>query len=311
MRDLVTLVQRTRDSRLSILITGESGTGKDHLARWIHSLGQRREGPFVAQDCSAIPPGLLEAEIFGYEAGAFTGASDSKPGLLLAAQGGTFYIDNVDSIPLELQAKLLRALERDTVRPLGGSSKKKLDVRFIASSQRDLKDLCAGGGFRKDLYFRLSGIGLVIPPLRERAQDVPLLIRYFCAQLRGGDLEFSAPAMEVLRSYEWPGNVRELESVVRRLALTADGVVDEGQVARVLGLEGAPPSFPRWIFEGRTYEQALDDVKREYLLYLYERFEGDIDRIAKELGLTKRNVYLRFSHAGIRPFEDRGPSAGA
>ncbi len=310
MRELATLVERTRESLLPILLTGESGVGKDHLARWIHSLGPRRKGPFVAQDFAAIPPGLLEAEIFGYEAGAFTGASQAKVGLLPAARGGTFYLDNVDSTPLEVQGKLLRVLQGDAVRPLGGSASGKLDVRFIASSQRDLKDLCARGELRKDLYFRLSGICLIIPPLRERAEDIPLLVQHFRSQIRGGGPEFSPAAMEALKSHNWPGNVRELESAVRRLALTSEGSVDQVQVARVLGIEGARFSFPRWIFEGRSYDQTLEDVKREYLLYLYEDFEGDIDRIAKELGLTKRNVYLRFSQAGIRPFEDRGTREG-
>ncbi|MBI4605729.1 MAG: sigma-54-dependent Fis family transcriptional regulator, partial [Planctomycetes bacterium] len=305
MREVVSLIQRTRESRLPVLLTGESGCGKDHLARWIHSASTRRHGPFVAQDCSAIPAGLLEAEIFGYEAGAFTGAQRARTGYLLAAQGGTFYLDNVDSLSLEVQSKLVRVLESGGVRPLGGSAPVKVDVRWIASSQRDLRDLVERGEFRKDLFYRLSGICIEVPPLRERAEDVPLLVQHFREQIRGGGPEFTPGAIEVLRSHSWPGNVRELESVVRRLALTTETIVDERQVLRVLGLAGAPAAFPRWIFEGRSYEQAVEDVKREYLLHLFEAFEGDMDRVARELGTTRRNAYLRFSQAGIRPSELR------
>lgn len=305
MRELLTLIERTRDSLLPIVVTGESGAGKDHLARWIHSRSSRGKGPFVAQDCSAIPPGLLEAEIFGYEAGAFSGATRRKAGYLLAAGGGTFYLDNIDSLSLEIQAKLLRTLEEGTVRPLGAHAPQKVNVRFMASSQRDLRSVCDQGEFRKDLYFRLSGICLSIPPLRERAEDIPLLIRSFQRQIRGGGPTFTRSALEVLRSYPWPGNVRELESVVRRLALTTDGEVDDKEAARVLRLEGAPPSFPRWVFEGRSYEQTLEEVKREYLLHLFDRFDGDLDRVARELGTTKRNVYLRFAQAGLKPIDLR------
>jgi DNA-binding NtrC family response regulator/tetratricopeptide (TPR) repeat protein len=305
LRELMAMVHRTRDSRLPILITGESGAGKDHLARWIHSLSPRSKGPFVAQDCTAIPEGLVEADIFGYEAGAFTGAQKAKTGFIFAATGGTYYLDNVDCLSLDVQAKLLRVLGEGMVRPVGGRTPQKTDVRVMASSQRDLKDLAARGGFRKDLYFRLAGICLDIPPLRERAEDIPRLIRQLQRQIPGRGLSFTPSAMELLKTYSWPGNVRELESMLRRLALTSEGAVDKTRVAQILGLDGAPPVFPRWVFEGRSYERLVEDVKREYLLHLFERFGGDIDRIAKELGTTKRNVYLRFSQAGIRPVDLR------
>jgi two-component system response regulator GlrR len=299
MREVLTMIRRTKGSRLPVLLTGESGTGKDLLARWIHSLSPCREHPFLLLDCSAIPEGLLEAELFGHEAGAFTGAEQRTQGCLLSAEGGTVYLDNVDSVSLASQAKLLRVLEEKEIRPLGGSVPARIDVRFIASTQRDLKDLCARGEFRNDFYFRLAGICLGIPPLREYVEDIPQLLKHFQRQLSCGKLAFTRPALEVLRSHPWPGNVRELESAVRRLALTSEGVVGKSEILHALGVEEAPRAFPRWIFEGRSYGQALQEVKREYLLHLFELHKGDIDRIARELQTTKRNVYQRFIQVGL------------
>ncbi len=309
MRELVDLIVRTRGSDLPVLIVGESGVGKDHLARWIHSLSPRAKGPFVAQDCAAVPEGLLEADIFGYETGAFTGADRSKTGYIFAAHGGTYYIDNVDSLSLEVQAKLLRVLEEKSVRPLGGNTERKMDVRFIASSQRDLKEMSLRGELRKDLYYRLAGISLHVPPLRERAEDIPLLVRQVQRQIPGRPLELKPSAIDALRRYSWPGNIRELEAVVRRLAVTAEGPVDEARVAQVLGLGDATPSFPRWLFEGKTFEQAIEEVKREYLLEVFERHQGDLTTIAKEMRTTKRNVYFRFAQVGIKPVDLRGGRA--
>jgi len=309
MKAVVSLIQRTRESKLPVLLTGESGSGKDYLARWIHSLSPRKDRPFVAQDCSAIPAALLEAEIFGYEAGAFTGAGRARPGFLFQAQGGTFYIDNVDSLLPEAQSKLVRVLETGAVRPLGSSETQELDVRLIASSQRDLRAMIERGEFRRDLYFRLSAISIEVPPLRERAEDVPLLVAHFCAQMRGHRPELTPRAMEALKQHSWPGNIRELESVVRRLALTSEASIDAEQVARVLGLEGTAAEFPRWTFAGRSYQQVVEEVKRTYLLYLFETCAGDMEQIARRLGLTKRNAYLRYAQLGIRPQEIRAGAA--
>ncbi len=305
VQELLTLVRRTRDSNLPVLLTGESGTGKDHMARWIHALSPRRDRPFIGQDLSAIPENLIEADLFGHEEGAFTGASRARRGYLLAADGGTFYLDNVDSLSLEMQAKILGVLEDERVRPLGARAATKINVRFMASTKRDLKELCARGEFRNDLYFRLAGICLNLPRLRERPEDIPHLIRHFQRQIPGGGPTFAPEALEVLTGHSWPGNVRELESVVRRLALTAEEPVGESEARRVLGLEETPRTFPRWVFEGREYDQLLADFKREYLLYLFDRFEGDFDRIAGALGTTKRNAYLRFSQAGLKPVDLR------
>jgi DNA-binding NtrC family response regulator/tetratricopeptide (TPR) repeat protein/predicted Ser/Thr protein kinase len=306
MRDVMNLAQRTRSSQLPVLLTGESGSGKDHLARWIHSMSTRSAEPFLALDCSAIPAGLVEAELFGYEAGAFTDAHTARSGCLLAAQGGTVYLDNVDSIPLEVQGKLVRVLETQHVRPIGSQADTSIDIRIIASSKRDLRGLCDVNEFRGDMYFRLAGICLDVPPLRERIEDIPDLVRHFCQQLPGMPPDITTSALEIIKNHAWPGNVRELESLVRRLALTAEGPVTRDDVLHGLGLESEPSIFPRWVFDGQSYEEAIETTKREYLLHLFDQHDGDLDRIARVLGTTKRCVYLRFSRSGLRTGKLKG-----
>ena len=315
MNELITLIERTRDSALPVLLTGESGVGKDHVARWIHARGPQQGSVFIGQDCGAIPPELLEAEFFGYQAGAFTGAERNRDGLLQAADGGTFYLDNVDCLPLEVQSKLLRVIQNGEFRPLGSSETRTVKIRLMASTQQDLRDLADRGAFRSDLYFRLAGICLSIPPLRQRAEDIPHLVRSFQRQNQGLGLRLTDGAIETLKAHSWPGNIRELEAVVRRLSVTAEGTIDEGDIRRILGAEVQPPGFPRWVFDGRSYDEVLREVKREYLLYLFDRFDGDLDLMASEMQTTKRNVYLRFSQVGLKPTElrdagSRGDGAG-
>ena len=305
LQEILSLIQRTRESELPVLLTGESGVGKDRIARWVHSLSPRRDKPFLVVDCSSIPDGLWEAELFGHEKGAFTGADVERRGYLLAARGGTIYLDNVDTVSADAQAKLLRVLEEGEVRPVGGEELLSIDARFIASSQRDLQELSRRDEFRSDLYFRLSGVSVTIPPLRERAEDIPALVAHFRRELPHGGLEFTPCGLRALQAHGWPGNVRELESLVRRLALTSDEAVDADGVASVIAGPGTGTPFPRWIFEGKEYKELIHEVKKEYLLYLFERFEGDVEQIAQELGTGKRNVYLRLAQVGVKPLRSR------
>jgi DNA-binding NtrC family response regulator/tetratricopeptide (TPR) repeat protein/predicted Ser/Thr protein kinase len=305
MHELLALVRRTQDSNLPVLLTGESGTGKDHLARWIHALSPRRHRPFVGLDCSAIPEALLEAELFGHTEGAFTGAERARQGYLLAAQGGTFYLDHIDSLAPETQTKLLRVLEQGEFRPLGSDRTLRIEARFIASTQRDLSELSGGGEFRPDLYYRLAGICLTLPPLRERVEDIPDLVDHFRKQSLPATLEFTAEALDALKVYPWPGNVRELESLVRRLALTSDGPVDEAEILRGLGIKDPSVSFPSWLLEGRSYKQLAAALRRDFLLYLFDRFDGDMDLVARELGTTKRTAYHHFAQAGLKTVDLR------
>mgnify|MGYP003308627101 CR=1 FL=1 len=203
MRELIALVHRTKDSRLPVLLTGESGVGKDLLARWIHSISVCHREPFVSLDCSAIPEALFEAELFGYEAGAFTGAEHARQGRLIAAEGGTVYLDNVDSIAMDAQTKILRILEEEEVRALGSAESTKINVRIIASTQRELRELCEHGQFRSDLYFRLAGICLDVPPLRERVEDISELIRQIGRQLPGSVPEFTTDGLDSLKTVSY------------------------------------------------------------------------------------------------------------
>lgn len=225
---------------------------------------------------------------------------EDKKGVLLTATGGTLYLDNVEAISLEAQTKLLRVLAEKTVRPVGGEASVDFDARCIASSQRELRELCHRNEFRRDLYFRLCGIAVALPPLRERAEDIPELVEQFRDQLSNEGVDFHPDALRVLQGHHWPGNVRELECLVRRLALTSEGLIREADVVCALGQRAVSTGFPRWVFEGKSYNELLETVKREHLLYLFERCEGDVGLMAAELGTTTRSVYLRFRQAGLR-----------
>ncbi|MBJ6727060.1 sigma-54-dependent transcriptional regulator [Geomesophilobacter sediminis] len=223
MEGVFSVVRKVADTEATVLITGESGTGKELVARAIHSGSARRAAPFVAVNCAAIPRDLLESELFGHVKGAFTGAIRDKAGKFQQADGGTIFLDEVGDLPLELQPKLLRVLQERVVEPVGGNAEVKLDLRVVAATNADLEKGIAEGNFRDDLYYRLSVIPLRLPPLRERPDDIPLLVRYFCGKYGGGSVAFAKEALEALQRYPWPGNVRELENTVERLLILREG----------------------------------------------------------------------------------------
>ncbi len=227
MRQLLEQAQRAAEASVSVLITGETGTGKEVLARYIHRVGPRADKPFIPINCAAIPETMLEAELFGYEAGAFTGATKRKPGLFEMADQGVLFLDEIASMPMSLQAKLLRLLEERQVRRIGGTRWIPVDVQIIAASNRDLPALIQEGRFRDDLYYRLKVVDLHLPPLRERREDIPELVGFFIARLapRMGRAvhDITPRALEALMQYHWPGNVRELRNVIERALLFCDG----------------------------------------------------------------------------------------
>jgi len=223
MEKVFQVVHKVADSEASVLITGESGTGKELVARSIHAQSGRKNGPFVAINCAAIPRDLLESELFGHVKGAFTGAVKDKTGKFLLAEGGTLFLDEVGELPLELQPKLLRALQERVVEAVGGTREQKLDVRVVAATNLDIEKAIADGVFREDLYYRLSVIPIHLPPLRQRREDIPLLLRYFCGKYDSARVDFDRQALAVLSSYNWPGNVRELENLVERLLIMREG----------------------------------------------------------------------------------------
>ena len=219
MERVFTMVRKVADTEASVFITGESGTGKELIARSIHAKSSRRNGPFVAINCSAIPRDLLESELFGHTKGAFTGAIKQKSGKFQLADGGTIFLDEVGELLLELQPKLLRVLQEKEVEPLGGTKPEKLDVRVISATSLNMEKAIADGTFREDLYYRLSVIPIHMPPLRERRKDIPLLIKYFSAKHGSDKISFDKEALEALSMFSWPGNVRELENTVERLLI--------------------------------------------------------------------------------------------
>src|SRR5947199_1781324 len=217
IQDVLRMVARLKDTRTPVLITGEGGTGKELVARAIHYRGSLAQRPFVAVDCGALVPTLIESELFGYEKGAFTGANKSKEGLFQAATAGTIFLDEIGELPQEMQAKLLRVLQEKEVRPVGSNQKLKVDVRVIAATNRDLETAYRDGDFRKDLFFRLNVVTLHLPALRERRSDVPTLVHYFLDRAAPGKMVNIAPAaMKCMVQYDWPGNVRELENAIER-----------------------------------------------------------------------------------------------
>ncbi|MBD3404392.1 tetratricopeptide repeat protein [candidate division GN15 bacterium] len=285
-------------SDLPVLLSGETGVGKDHMARYYHSL-VRPDGPFVAINCASVPEGLLESELFGYRKGAFTGADGNKDGLFLRANGGVLFLDEIGDMPLTLQAKLLGVLERRTLIPLGGTTEVELDIKLVAATNQDLEAMVDDGTFRRDLYYRLSGISFTIPPLRERREDIGMLVESFMRK-RGllGDSE-SVPA-ELLRSflaYDWPGNVRELDNKVRRLEVMAE-LVNDGDLSElthaVFGGETATMSH-----ENATLFERVEQFERELLLEALSAARGNKSEAARLLGIHEATVRTKLKRYNI------------
>jgi DNA-binding NtrC family response regulator len=276
----------------SVLILGESGSGKELVARAIHDRSNRAAKPFVAINSAAIPENLLESELFGYERGAFTGALVAREGLLESANGGTVFLDEVGELSLRLQAKLLRALEERAVRRLSGRKAVPFDVRFMAASNRDLREEVARERFRKDLFFRLDVIEITVPPLRERRDDIPLLAAFFleaCLARAPQEISGISPAaLELLTGYDWPGNVRELKNAVERAVAFAAGpvIVPDDLPATVTqgALRQSPGSYREW------KEKTLERLEREYIESVLAEQEGNVTRAAQVLGIHRSTL---------------------
>jgi len=239
MQQLFDLLERVAPSDVAVLVQGETGTGKELVARALHAHGPRRAKPFLAENCAAVPANLLESELFGHTKGSFTGAVADREGHFVAADGGTVFLDEIGDMPLEMQAKLLRVLQDGEVRPVGSNRSRRVDVRVVAATNKDLPSLCREGGFREDLYFRLAVVTLHLPALRDRAGDVGRLARWFLARFgeeQGRRASFTPAALAALEAHSWPGNVRELENEVQRgLALSSGDIDVEDLSPRVRG----------------------------------------------------------------------------
>lgn len=300
MREIFATLEKVAPSDLTVLIEGETGTGKEKIARAIHHLSSRRQKPFIVQDCGAIPKDLIESVLFGHERGSFTGAHQQHRGCFEQAQGGTIFLDEIGELDLSLQPKLLRVLENREIKRVGGDKTIKVDVRVVAATNRDLRQMVEEGRFREDLYFRLSVIHVALPALRHRREDIPLLIQAFLedlAERRGTEPVTLAPdAMEALMLYDWPGNVRELKNIIERAASLADAPVLSARdliFSSPLGKSRSPvhPNLLNPQLMGLSFKEAkariLEDFEAQYLKALVERHEGNVSRAAQEAGLTR------------------------
>ena len=321
MREVVRLARRTCEGNSSVLILGETGVGKERLARSIHAEGPRRDQPFVVVNCAAIPETLIESELFGHEKGAFTGAHRTHRGYFEVAHRGTLLLDEIGDLPPQLQVKLLRVLQEREIQHLGGETPIPVDVRVLAATNRDLKQETASGNFRADLYYRISVVTLTIPPLRDRTEDIPLLVETyvdrFCSEMGRARLAVSGPAMEALRAYAWPGNVREVANVVERAVLLCDGasiqvedLPDEFAPAVLEGaaLEAASPDdelvhelTPAWLdLPLRAAKRAFTDAfERRYLDALLRATHGRINETATRAGIDPRSLYDKMRRLGL------------
>ncbi len=291
MQRVYKLMEKVSQHEYPVLVLGESGTGKELVARSIHFSGPRRDRPFAPVDCSALVPTLIESELFGYVRGAFTGAVQAKQGLLEAAQGGTLFLDEIGDMPVDLQAKLLRALQEREVKPVGSTERRQINVRIIAATNRDLETAIRSGTFRQDLYFRLNVVQIKLPPLRERKSDIPILVTAFLEKFsnpQGPGRTISEDAMRRLIAYDWPGNVRELENAIERAV-----ALGSGPILHVADL----PSNLQYPTTERAPQKdeilPLEEMERRAILRTLRETGGDKLSAARMLGIGKTTLYRK------------------
>jgi two-component system, NtrC family, response regulator len=289
-------VEKVAPTSASVMLLGESGTGKEVLARAVHALSPRSKERFMAINCAAIPENLLESELFGYEKGAFTGAAKQTKGKVELAHGGTFFLDEVGDLPMPLQAKLLRFLQERVIERIGGHEEIPVDVRIVCATHQRLKELCAQGRFREDLYYRLSEIVVNIPPMRQREGDAALLAHHFknkfCAQESRSSLHFAPDALAAIEGYAWPGNVREMENCIKRAVIMADG---NTIVADDLGLPDVDA-----VEEPLNLRQVRDEAEYKAIVKALARADGNIVKASEMLGISRPTMYDLMGRHGIK-----------
>ncbi|TVQ94592.1 MAG: sigma-54-dependent Fis family transcriptional regulator [Deltaproteobacteria bacterium] len=307
MQQLFGLIEKVAPSPTTVLITGESGTGKELVARALHEASPRSNGPFIQINCGAIPESLFEAELFGYEKGAFTGAATSKPGRFEIANGGTLFLDEVGELPKDMQVKILRALQQRIIDRVGGLHPIEIDVRVIAATNRDLAAAVKEGNFREDLYYRLNVVPLHLPPLRDRTSDIPLLVGYFLEHFNerlGQSVEAVEPeALDVLARHTWPGNIRELENLMERTILLADGPTIRAENLAGLGAGATTPGTSADLDEMglkefvRVHTAKLERTRIQRVLQMED---GNVTRAAKRLGISRKSLQTKMKDYGLR-----------
>ena len=318
MRELFGLLARVAPTELTCMVTGETGTGKELVSRAVHNRSKRTKRPFVVFDCGAVSESLVESELFGHERGAFTGAVASRPGVFEMADKGTVFLDEIGELPLELQPKLLRVLEQREVRRVGSGQTRQVDVRVVCATNRNLRDEVAAGRFREDLYYRLAVVELRLPPLRQRFEDIPLLVNHIlrhCAH-NAGVKDISREVSELFEAYHWPGNVRELRNVVERALPFCDGsqitLSTLPEALRVASQQAASPVSPEAAELGvdsslmsklpfkDAKDQIIEAFERQYLVDLIERHDGNISRAARAADMDRKSISRLLKKHDIR-----------
>ncbi|MCC6808957.1 MAG: sigma-54-dependent Fis family transcriptional regulator [Deltaproteobacteria bacterium] len=323
MLDIYSIIEKVADTPSTVLITGESGTGKELIATALHENSSRKGGPYIKINCAAIPKTLMESELFGYERGAFTGAVTSKPGRFELADGGTLFLDEIAEIPGEMQVKLLRALQESEFERVGGIKTLRVNVRIITATNRELKKEIDAGHFREDLFFRLNVVPITLPALRERTDDIELLVRHFVAKynkkLKKHVDSFSSDALEVLKAYAWPGNIRELENVVERTVLFAEvttitptelppelRAADSKPILDKLpGVAAVAAPLAARVVTGEfsmkdIVKQATSEIERDLIVKALEETSGNVTQAAKMLKISRKGLQLKMKELGLR-----------
>jgi transcriptional regulator with GAF, ATPase, and Fis domain len=328
MRVVFNLLDKYIETDDPVMVAGESGTGKELVARAIHSQSHRAQKPFISENCAALPESLLESELFGYVKGAFTGATGNKKGLLELADGGVLFLDEVGDMPLDLQKKLLRVLQEGEVRPIGGSETKKVDVRLITATNRNLDEMVKEGDFREDLFYRISVLPITLPPLRERREDIPFLIKRFLTDVmhpQHGRVRLSAEALQKLVEFHWPGNVRELQNELRRASVLCDGLILESHLSPQVRSGGGPPvaDFADHGLvpaeRGTSLPDMVTDLEVREIKKAWAKALGNKSRAADMLGLSRFTLQRKLEKYGMdagggegssrdEAGEDRAPS---
>lgn len=306
MQRVLELARRVARSEATVLISGESGTGKERLAQFVHAQSQRSSGPFVAINCGALPEALLESELFGHVKGAFTGAIADTQGLFSAAAGGTLFLDEIGETSLAVQVRLLRALQERTVRPVGATRDRRVDVRVITATNRDLPAMVAAGTFRTDLYYRLRVVALDLPPLRDRPEDLLPLARLFIGQTCGenhcGPCALSAEVLDKLQQHRWPGNIRELQNAIERAVILADGKPR-------IEIADLPPEL-RELPRGGLFEErdilTLAEVEQQHIVAVLERLDDNRKATAQALGIGENTLWRKLKSYGMVRERQRG-----
>jgi transcriptional regulator with GAF, ATPase, and Fis domain len=314
MRMVFNQIMKVAVSDATVLLLGETGTGKELVANSIHNHSLRQDKPFVAINCAAIPAGLIESELFGHEKGAFTGATASKPGKFEAAMGGTVFLDEIGDMPMETQIKVLRALEDKQIERVGSVKPRSIDTRFITATNKNLSLLVEEGLFRQDLYYRLNAFVIKLPPLKQRREDIPLLAEYFLSKKDNGTRQISSQALQMLMSYDWPGNVRELKHAIESAALMAGDVIEPAHLPSAIIQEGwlkstsshNPVVVPLSLNNG--LDERLRETERALIIEALTQSDGVQAKAARVLGIKERSLWHRLKKYGIDASEFKRPS---